>query len=130
VSDPYDWRAPDGDQSTWSDADWLRYEARSNFITEDIERADRIAARLDIQRCATHPTAVETGWGCPDCVAFLRQEIERLRGLLLRARYHVEMNGIDRCVWGDAAGGLAAQELAREIDEAIGAPATPAPAAR
>jgi hypothetical protein len=60
----------------------------------------------------------------------LRAEIERLRGLLQRARYHVEMNGIDRCVWGDAAGGLAAQKLAREIDEAIGAPATPAPAAR
>jgi hypothetical protein len=93
VSDPYDWRAPDGDQSTWSDADWLRYEARSNFITEDIERADRIADRLDGAdrpgpplRCATHPGAESHGWGCPDCVAELRRENGQLRAEVDRWR--------------------------------------------
>jgi hypothetical protein len=86
VSDPYDRKAPEGDPGTWSDADWLRYEARSNFITEDIERADRIAARLDIQCCATHPDAADSGWGCPDCVAFLRQEVGRMRAVIRQLR--------------------------------------------
>jgi hypothetical protein len=41
--DPYDWKDPDGDQARWSDADWLRSMARSNFVIEDIARADKIA---------------------------------------------------------------------------------------
>ncbi len=45
--DPYAWTPPTGPSDTWSDADWLRDMARANFVTEDIERADKIAARLD-----------------------------------------------------------------------------------
>jgi hypothetical protein len=45
--DPYDWTPPDSPRETWSDADWLRAEARANFVTEDIERADKIARMLD-----------------------------------------------------------------------------------
>lgn len=47
MSDPYDWQGPDCALEDMSDADWLRHEARANFITEDIERADRIAAEID-----------------------------------------------------------------------------------
>jgi hypothetical protein len=41
--DSYGWKDPDGDQASWSDADWLRSMARANFVIEDIARADRIA---------------------------------------------------------------------------------------
>ena len=59
MSDPYDWNPPDLPPEQMTDADWLRSQARANFITEDIERADRIAARLD-GRCwyvVTHTRA-------------------------------------------------------------------------
>jgi hypothetical protein len=45
--DPYAWTPPDAPRETWSDADWLRDMARSNFVTEDIARADKIATMLD-----------------------------------------------------------------------------------
>jgi hypothetical protein len=50
--DPCVWTAPAGPPETWSDADWLRDMARSNFVTEDIERADKIAARLETLEAA------------------------------------------------------------------------------
>lgn len=46
MPDPYDWNLPDLPPEQMTDADWLRDMARANFIEEDIERADRIAARL------------------------------------------------------------------------------------
>jgi hypothetical protein len=45
--DPFDWNPPDSPRETWSDADWLRDMARANFVTEDIERADKIARTLE-----------------------------------------------------------------------------------
>jgi hypothetical protein len=47
TDDPYAWNPPETPRETWSDADWLRAEARANFVTEDIERADKIARMLD-----------------------------------------------------------------------------------
>ena len=47
MSDPYDWNPPDLAPEDMTDSDWLRSHARANFITEDIERADRIASQLD-----------------------------------------------------------------------------------
>jgi hypothetical protein len=79
--DPYVWTAPDAPRETWSDADWLRAEARANFVTEDIERADRIADQLgqrSIWLCQTHPRSHERGWGCPDCVFELRRDLSQM----------------------------------------------------
>jgi hypothetical protein len=45
--DPYAWTAPAGPPESWPDADWLRAEARANFVIEDIERADKIARTLE-----------------------------------------------------------------------------------
>lgn len=47
MADPYDWSSPETPREQWSDADWLRDEALANFVTEDVERAFQIAARLD-----------------------------------------------------------------------------------
>jgi len=49
--DPYAWQPPAGvDHDDLTDADWLRVQARSNFITEDIVKADRIAASIEASR--------------------------------------------------------------------------------
>src|SRR5688572_19091393 len=52
TADPYAWNPPSTPPETWSDAGWLRAEARANFVTEDIELADEIARLLDAMPAA------------------------------------------------------------------------------
>jgi len=84
--DPYTWTAPAGPPETWSDADWLRDMARANFVTEDIERADKIARMLDAMPAALAVVRSELNLLAEAVAADVVAELKHVKAQLAKVR--------------------------------------------
>lgn len=60
----------------------LMAKAAPRLLADRAERVQREAGERAHWNCPTHGPGRAEAWGCPDCVAFLRREVEGLRSLI------------------------------------------------